>query len=89
MKAGDTVWIHPHGSPQQSVEATVDRISANQRSIALRLREKPVWCRIDDGFFLHQDHGQIAMLLSREKFGPWIELVHQGHYEIEEKKPNG
>jgi len=26
------------------------------------------------------------MLLYRERFGPWIELVHEGHYEIEEKR---
>ena len=87
MKNGDTVWIHPHGSPQDAVPATIDLISANERSIALRLHEKPVWCRIADGFFLHQEHGQIAMLLYREKLGPWIEMVHQGHYEIEETKP--
>ena len=87
MKSGDTVWIHPHGSPHENVAATIDLISANQRSIAIRLHEKPAWCRVADGFFLHQGHGQIAMLLYREKFGPWIEMVHQGHYEIEETKP--
>jgi len=87
VKSGDTVWIHPHGSPEQAVGATIDLISANQRSISIRLHEKPVWCRVDDGFFLHQDYGQIAMLLYREKFGPWIEIVRQGHYEIEETKP--
>jgi len=87
VKAGDTVWIHPHGSPHLAVEATIDALSRNQRSIAVRLRHKPSWCRIADGFFVHQEHAQIAMLLYREKVGPWIELVHKGHYEIEETKP--
>ena len=87
MKADDTIWIHPHGAPQEAVAATVVMVSCNERAIALRLHAKPVWCRMAEGFFLHQDHGQITMLLYREKFGPWIELVHQGHYEIEERKP--
>lgn len=84
---GETVWIHPHGSRHDVVAATVESVSSNQRAIAVRLHDKPVWCRIDDGFFVHQEHGQIAMLLYREKFGPWIEIVHQGHYEIEEEEP--
>lgn len=88
MKTGDTVWIHPHGSPQEAVAATIDLISNNERSIAVRLHNKPAWCRIADGFLLHRDDGHIAMLLYREKVGPWIELVHRGHYEIEETKPN-
>ncbi len=87
MKIGDTVWIHPHGSPHQAVEAAIDHLSENQRSIALWLREKPIWCRVADGFFIHQEHAHIAMVLYREKLGPWIEFVHQGHYEIEARKP--
>ena len=87
MKTGATVWIHPHGSPREAVPATVDLISSNGRSVALRLREKPTWCRITDGFFVHPEDLRIAVLLHREKIGPWIELVHHGHYEIEESKP--
>jgi hypothetical protein len=87
VKVGDTVWIHPHGSRRDVVPATVETVSSNQRAIAVRLHDKPVWCRIDDGFLLHREHGEIAMLLYREKFGPWIEIVHQGHYEIEETEP--
>ena len=87
MKTGATIWIHPHGSPREAVAATIDLISSNGRSIALRLHGKPPWCRITDGFFLHQEDFRIAMLLYREKLGPWIEVVHHGHYEIEESKP--
>ena len=87
MKTGDTVWIHPHGSPREAVAARIDLISSNGRSIALRLHEKPPWCRITDGFLLHQEDLRIAVLLYREKIGPWIEMVQHGYYEIEESKP--
>lgn len=87
MKTGDTVWIYPHGSPRESFAATIDLLSSNGRSIALRLHGKPPWCQIADGFILHQEDFRIAMLLYREKVGPWIEVVHHGHYEIEESKP--
>ncbi|MGA3099004.1 MAG: hypothetical protein ABSF25_21310 [Bryobacteraceae bacterium] len=87
MKTGTTVWVHPHGSPRQAVPATVDLISSNGRSVALRLRERPPWCRIADGFPMHREDFRIAMLLRREKIGPWIEMVHHGYYEIAESKP--
>jgi hypothetical protein len=87
VKTGGTVWIHPHGSPREAVAATIDLISSNGRSIAVRLHEKPPWCRIADGFFLHQEDFRIAMLLHREKIGPWIEMVHHGHYEIGDSRP--
>lgn len=86
MKTGDTVWIHPHGSPRESAAATIDLISSNGRSIALSLHEKPPWCRIA-GFLSHQEDFRIAMLLHRQRIGPWIEIVNHGHYEIEESKP--
>ena len=88
MKTGDTVWIHPHGSPGESAAATIDLISSNGRSIALSLHEKPPWCRIGDGFLLHQEDFRIAMLLHRLEIGPWIEIVNRGHYEIEASKHN-
>lgn len=87
MKTGDTVWIHPHGSPRDAVPATVDLISSNGRSIALRLRQEPPWCRLTDGFLMQQEDFRIAMLLYRETIGPWIEIVHDGHYEIEKARP--
>ncbi len=90
---GGTVWVYPHGSPGVAVTATVDLISENQRSIALRLSEKPSWVRIADGVLLHKDYGQIEMLLMREAIGgqpigPWIEISKHGHYEIETTKPD-
>ena len=84
MGRGDTVMVHPHGSPDQGVKATVDLISGNGCSIALRLHEKPSWVRIAEGVLLHKEDLRIEMLLMRESVGPWIEVVHQGHYEIEE-----
>jgi len=87
MKTGDTVWIHPHSSPRESVAATIDLISSSGRSIALSLHERPPWCRIADGFLLQQEDLRIAMLLHRQEIGPWIEIVNHGHYEIEESKP--
>jgi hypothetical protein len=86
---GGTVWVHPHGHPEQAVEATVEIVASNQRSIALKLAEKPVWVRIiDTGAFLCKDGTGIAMLLTRESIGPWEEITGGGHYEIEEEKPN-
>jgi hypothetical protein len=87
MKTGDTVWIHPHGSPGESAAATIDLISSNGRSVALSLHEKPPWCRIADGLLMHQEDLRIAILLHRQEIGPWIEIVNRGHYEIEESKP--
>lgn len=83
------VWIHPHGKPEQAVEARVELISENQRSIALMLADKPVWVKIvESGVMLFGDGRGIAMLLMRESVGPWIELVGGGHYEIEEERPH-
>jgi hypothetical protein len=36
---------------------------------------------------MHREDFRIAMLLRREKIGPWIEMVHHGYYEIAESKP--
>lgn len=63
------MWVYPHGSPGEAVTATVDLISENQRSIALRLREKPSWVRIADGILLHKDYGQIEIRMMREAIG--------------------
>jgi len=87
MKIGDTVWIHPHGSPRDAVPATIDLISSNGLSIALHVRAKPPWCKVRDDSLPPQEDFRIAVLLYREKIGPWIEIVNHGHYEIEESKP--
>ncbi len=86
------VWVHPHGSPEQAVKATVDVISNNKRAIAIRLHckpaDKPAWVRFIAGSVLvHRDYVQIEMLLLRETIGPWEELLQRGHYEIEKDKP--
>ncbi len=92
MMNGQTVWIYPHGSPGQAVEARIDLLSNNGRSIALRLRGKPDWCRIDGGLLLHQEDFRAEMLLLREAIdgqpiGPWQEIFRGGQYEIEESEP--
>ena len=92
IQNGGAVWVYPHGSPHEAVTATVDLISGNGRAIALRLNERPSWCRITDGFFLHRQDFRIAMLLAREAvddepIGPWIEVVGGGHYEITSTRP--
>jgi hypothetical protein len=84
MGRADTVMAHPHGAPCQAVKATVNLISGNDRSIALRLHEKPSWVRIAEGVLLHREDLRIEMLLMRASVGAWIEVAHQGHYEIEE-----
>ena len=92
IQNGGTVWVYPHGSPDEAVTATVDLISDNGRAIAIRLNEKPSWCRVTNGFLLHRADYRIAMLLSREALGdqpvgPWIEMMGGGHYEIDKEKP--
>ncbi len=83
MNNGNEVWIHPHGSPLLAIRATIDLISQNQRSIALRLHQFPVWAHFRDaGMLFHTAHAQIEMLLTREAVGPWVELMGGGHYEI-------
>jgi hypothetical protein len=83
--------VYPHGLPDEAVTATVDLISGNGRAIAVRLNEKPPWCRVKNGFLLHEDF-RIAMFLSREAIddqpvGPWIEIMGGGLYEIDREKP--
>lgn len=88
MVNGDTVWVYPHGKPKQASPATVELISSNERSIALKLTEKPSWARIVvEGVFMFKDGTGIAMLLTRESVGPWVEMTGRGHYEIEDHKP--
>jgi hypothetical protein len=89
---GGAVWVYPHGRPDEAVTATVDLISSNGLSIAIRLSDKPSWCRIANGFLLHTQYSQIEMLLMRhaidgQPIGPWVEIVGGGHYEIEERPP--
>ena len=88
MRTGDTVWVYPHGSPREAVAATVDILSGSGRSIALRLHERPEWCRIEDGFLVHKEDGRIEMLLSSYPVGPWVEIFRGGHYEIDETQPD-
>ena len=85
IAVGDTVRVYPHGSPEQVAEAVVDLISRNERSIALHFTEKPPFATIKDGgILLNTETFSITMLLRRERYGPWVEVMGGGHYEIED-----
>ena len=86
MKAGDTVRVYPHGHPEMTAEAAVALISNNERSIALTFADKPPFMWIE-GYMIHPELG-IVMLAGREElngkpWGPWVEMIGGGHYEIE------
>ena len=89
MKVGDTVYLYPHGSPQEAVKATVALLSANQLDILLLMEDRP-WFATDPilltgcgvPFFGSRLH------LNGAAWGPWVENFSGGHYEIEEKGPN-
>ncbi len=88
MKTGGMVWIYPFGNKATAIDADVDLISSNGKSIALRLRDKPSWFRIDGGVFLHKRDGRIEMLLMRNTAaGPWVDTATGAEYEITEAKP--
>ena len=92
MKTGDTVWIRPSGDPRGAIAARVDLLSSNGRSIALRLRDRPVWLDIMAGVLLHKEDGHIEMLLLRDAAAgkaarPWVDTVTNRTYDISEVKP--
>jgi hypothetical protein len=90
FRTGETCWVYPHGKPAQAIQATIDIISTNQRSIALRLHGVPLWAVMkgESGLLINQEHAQIEMLLARYAVGPWIEVIGSGHYETEKERPN-
>ncbi|HEY1897037.1 MAG TPA: hypothetical protein VGG62_12220 [Terracidiphilus sp.] len=79
---GDWVTVYPHGKPEQSAVGIVSLISSNQRSIAVDFADKPPFISIREGALIGPDG--IMMLAFREAVGPWVEMLHGGHYEIEE-----
>ena len=87
MKTGDTVWIHPATGARDAMAAHVDLLSANGRSVALKLVDRPAWFRIDGGVFLRKDGGAIEMLLMREEDGRWRDVANGQPYEIKEANP--
>jgi len=88
MKVGDQVKVYPHGSPDKSAIGEVAKLSSNGLSIAVIFGDKPPFFRVKDGYAIHVNFGA-TMLARREEldgkpWGPWIEIFHEGHYEIEE-----
>ena len=93
MTKGDTVRIAPHGKPDASAAARVVIASENGLSIALEFEDMPPFSRRLLGGMgaigVNVTNGRITMLLTRERlngepWGPWIEVMGGGHYEIEE-----
>ena len=72
----------------QAATATVLMISKNQRSIAIAFDDKPPFAIARrGGHWLYE--GRITMLATRAEidgkpWGPWVELVDGGHYEMEQ-----
>ena len=88
MKAGDKVKVYPHGSPEESAVGEVAMFSSNGCAIAVVFGDKPPFFRVEDGYAIHLNLG--ATMLARRveldgrPWGPWVEMFHKGHYEIEE-----
>lgn len=81
---GELVKVYPHGSPRRFAIGQVILISENQRSIAVCFDDKPPFCTIQHGVIIYR--GEIVMALYREEHGPWIELIGNGQFEIENLK---
>jgi hypothetical protein len=93
MIKGEAVCVYPHGSPEQSAMGTVILISENQLAIAVGFDSVPPFAFRSGPVGFHPDHG-VVLLAHRERidgkpWGPWIELVNGGHYEIEEPPSRG
>jgi hypothetical protein len=89
MKGGDCVQVYPHGKPELAADATVRICSANQCAIAVSFDARPPFAKGD--VMIHSEFG-IMLFAQREKlngvpWGPWIEILGGGHFEIEEVAP--
>ena len=87
MKTGDVVRVYPHGSPELAAPAKII-VVGNDASIAVAFGDKPPFVTAGHGLAVHPMFG-VVMLARREMlngrpWGPWIELIGGGHYEMEE-----
>ena len=85
---GQSVRVYPHGDPGQIATGTVILVSSNQRSIAVAFEHLPSFAfRDGKDVAIHSDHGVMLLAMRVElngvPWGPWVELGHGGHYEIE------
>ena len=92
MKKGDMVSIFPHGNEEQRWPAHIEICSRNERSLAVTFEHVPPFLNTRDGVSIYLPTERIIMLLTREAidgvpWGPWIEVMGGGHYEIEERAP--
>jgi hypothetical protein len=91
VKNGDIVQIYPFLEDRSvAVDARIELLSSNGRSIAVRLADRPSWFQFGKGVYLHREHGDIVMLLSRDRadVGPWVDISTQLQYRIEERLVN-
>lgn len=91
MKTGDLVTIYPHGDSGQRWPAHIEILSRNGVSIAVTFDRVPPFLKTRDGVSVHMPTARIIMLLMRTEvdgkpWGPWVEVLHGGHYEIEETR---
>lgn len=82
----DVVRVWPHGSPDRWADGKVQIISKNQRSIAVVFDDKPPFVVDKSGGMLVSFAG-LTMMATRSElrgkpWGPWIEMMGGGHFEI-------
>lgn len=88
MKRDDEVLVYPHGNPKQAARARVALVSSNGRSIAVGFDERPPFAIGDPlSMAIHPDYGIVLFawrgVLDGKPWGPWVEMIGGGHYEIE------
>ncbi len=87
IKPGDRVIVYPHGSPAQSAIGKVLLCSTNQRAISVGFEDRPPFA-IGGGYGIFVGPIGVVLMayrvgLNGKAWGPWIEVVGGGHYEIE------
>ena len=86
MTTGDFVRVYPHGSPEKAAIGYVEIVSSNQRGIVMSFVDRPPFVNADeaDYYYPYEAEG-ILFFAYRYEPGPWIEVIGQGHYDIEEE----
>lgn len=89
MKTHDRVRVYPHGNPALAAIGTAVVLSQNGRAIAVGFDERPPFAIGDPlSMALHPEHGVMLFAsraeLNGQPWGPWVEMLAGGHFEIEE-----
>jgi hypothetical protein len=88
MKNGDQVRVYPHGCEKLAAVGRIAIISKNERSIAVGFEDSPPFAiSPGGGMAIHPRFGVMLFatreVLNGQPWGPWVELIGGGHYEIE------